>query len=64
MSAEHDRAETTTGVGDAQSTPSNSGLRRITTLDLLGADREIILEHEGSEYHLRITSNGRLILTK
>nr|WP_295556555.1 hemin uptake protein HemP [uncultured Hyphomicrobium sp.] len=25
---------------------------------------EAILEHDGSEYHLRITANGRLILTK
>jgi hemin uptake protein HemP len=39
-------------------------MRRITTKDLFGADREIILDHEGAEYHLRVTSNGRLILTK
>jgi hemin uptake protein HemP len=32
--------------------------------DLLGEGREAILEHGGQEYRLRITSNGKLILTK
>ena len=38
-------------------------LRRLH--DLLGRDgREAILEHAGSDYRLRITANGKLILTK
>jgi hemin uptake protein HemP len=31
---------------------------------LLRGGREAILEHNGAEYRLRITANGRLILTK
>ena len=31
---------------------------------LLGSDREAILEHDGQDYRLRITANGKLILTK
>jgi len=38
--------------------------RRIRVRDLLGNDREVILEHAGQEYRLRITSKGKLILTK
>lgn len=32
--------------------------------DLMMGGREAILEHDGADYHLRITANGRLILTK
>jgi hemin uptake protein HemP len=32
--------------------------------DLLRGGREAILVHNGAEYRLRITANGRLILTK
>lgn len=32
--------------------------------ELLKGGREAIIEHNGAEYRLRITSNGRLILTK
>lgn len=38
--------------------------RRIRVSDLLRNDREVILEHAGQEYRLRITSKGKLILTK
>ncbi len=31
---------------------------------LLGEQRELRLEHEGQIYRLRITANGKLILTK
>jgi hemin uptake protein HemP len=40
------------------------GSRRIKVRDLLGRDREVILEHAGQDYRLRITSKGKLILTK
>ena len=39
-------------------------LRRHSVRDLLGGEREAILEHDGQNYRLRITSNGKLILTK
>jgi len=39
-------------------------LVRYAVSELLRGGREAILEHNGCEYHLRITANGRLILTK
>jgi hemin uptake protein HemP len=41
-----------------------AGLRRHRVADLLAGDREAILEHSGQDYRLRITANGKLILTK
>lgn len=38
--------------------------RRLTTAELIGDARELVIEHAGDEYRLRITSNGKLILTK
>jgi len=38
--------------------------KTITTAELFGTLREIIILHDGKEYRLRITSNGKLILTK
>lgn len=37
---------------------------RFLVKDLLGAGTEAVLVHAGAEYRLRITSAGRLILTK
>jgi hemin uptake protein HemP len=37
---------------------------RVLVAHLLGGGREAILEHDGQDYRLRITSNGKLILTK
>ncbi len=42
----------------AQETP------RIPVLNLLDGRKEAILVHNGEDYRLRITSKGRLILTK
>lgn len=39
-------------------------LRRLTTEALLAGAREVILEHRGEHYRLRVTANGKLILTK
>ena len=38
--------------------------RRIEVADLLGDAREVCLVHGGAEYLLRLTSNGKLLLTK
>ncbi|MEM9029945.1 MAG: hemin uptake protein HemP [Pseudomonadota bacterium] len=47
------------------STPSSRRQRRIIdVVDLLGPENEAILVHKGEDYRLRITSKGRLILTK
>lgn len=37
---------------------------RIRSEDLFGTAREVLLEHRGELYRLRITRQGRLILTK
>lgn len=38
--------------------------RRITSGELLGGEREVIILHGADEYRLRLTSNAKLILTK
>ena len=40
------------------------GRLRLNSQLLFGAQNEIAIEHQGDEYRLRITSNGKLILTK
>lgn len=39
------------------------GVRRIDVRELLGDRREVLIVHGGREYRLRLTSNGKLILT-
>jgi hemin uptake protein HemP len=39
-------------------------VRRIPVDELLAGGREAVLLHDGTEYRLRLTSNGKLILTK
>jgi hemin uptake protein HemP len=31
---------------------------------LLDGGRELVIQHQGGEYHLRLTRNDKLILTK
>jgi hemin uptake protein HemP len=38
--------------------------RRVNSSELFGAQNEIVINHHDDEYRLRITSNGKLILTK
>jgi hemin uptake protein HemP len=47
---------------DAAERPSD--LPRLRSTDLLGGAREAIIEHGQDLYRLRLTSNGKLILTK
>lgn len=37
---------------------------RTTSTRLLGGGRQLVIEHAGQEYHLRLTRNDKLILTK
>jgi hemin uptake protein HemP len=37
---------------------------RIELAELLGGRREAIIVHNGADYRLRVTANGKLILTK
>jgi hemin uptake protein HemP len=40
-----------------------SASKRVTSEQLLGQRGELYIEHEGREYRLRVTQNGKLILT-
>jgi len=45
--------------------PSRSGERKVVTTErLLEGAREIGILHDGREYRLQVTRNGKLILTK
>ena len=44
--------------------PLRPPVRRIEVQELLGGAREAVLLHAREEYRLRLTSNGKLILTK
>jgi len=48
------------------SLPATSPLkaRRVSSHTLLEGERELVIQHQGSEYHLRLTRNDKLILTK
>ena len=37
--------------------------RRVTSECLLGPRKELVIVHNGREYRLRLTQNGKLILT-
>jgi hemin uptake protein HemP len=37
---------------------------RVASALLLAGGRELVIQHQGSEYHLRLTRNDKLILTK
>lgn len=59
------------GVDGVASDPKENDRRRmaveprlVSAADLFGDAREVIVEHDGQHYRLRITSNGKLILTK
>ncbi len=41
-----------------------SNRRRFDSRQLFLSQNEIIIDHQGEEYRLRITSNDKLILTK
>ncbi len=53
----------TVGVSNSykRSTPNK---RRVNSNQLLAGEQEIVIEHGDDEYRLRITSKGKLILTK
>jgi hemin uptake protein HemP len=37
---------------------------RVSTRDLFGSAHEVVIDHEGALYRLRITRQGKLILNK
>lgn len=44
--------------------PASESRKRLRSSDLFGDAQEILIEHAGAEYRLRITRQGKLILTK
>ena len=45
------------------SEPQRAAPQKIASEALLGASRELVIVHNGREYRLRLTQNGKLILT-
>ena len=43
--------------------PHADRIPRVTSRDLLGPEGQLVIAHDGREYRLRITQNGKLILT-
>ncbi|MBV8538857.1 MAG: hemin uptake protein HemP [Alphaproteobacteria bacterium] len=41
-----------------------AGPRRLPLETILGGRREVIIQHRGEDYRLRLTSNDKLLLTK
>ena len=39
-------------------------LKRLSSEELIGPAREVLIRHAGCDYRLRITRQGKLILTK
>lgn len=53
------------GVGTADSGSANcDAVMRLDSRSLFRAAREVIIEHDGAAYRLRLTASGKLILTK
>jgi hemin uptake protein HemP len=46
-----------------QNAPSSPELKWVSSEVLLGAKKELVIVHNGREYRLRLTQNGKLILT-
>jgi len=44
-------------------TPIRERPLRISSRQLLGGRGELVIDHDGREYHLRLTQNRKLILT-
>lgn len=51
-------------VNSRPSLPEHPGIPRISSQLLLDGGRELVIQHQGGEYHLRLTRNDKLILTK
>jgi hemin uptake protein HemP len=63
MSSGHDTLRSGTKAGMPAGLPPQDGVRKIDARVLLGNERELVIVHAGREYRLRVTSNGKLILT-
>ncbi len=55
---------TPAGDGAAERPAASASRRRLESRELLGSDHELIIAHGPDEYRLRLTRQGKLILTK
>ena len=60
--SEKDDRPGSTAEGQA-SASARPGVRRMSSSELFGAASELVIVHGQREYRLRVTSNGKLILT-
>lgn len=51
-------------VNKVASTPPAQTSRAISSESLFAGARELVIQHAGENYRLRITNQGKLILTK
>ncbi len=54
------------GASSAATATEKAGLtpvRRVSAGELFGGARELLIMHNGREYHLRVTQQGKLLLT-
>ena len=47
----------------APAQPAAPAPAKVPSARLLGAHKELVITHNGREYRLRVTQNGKLILT-
>lgn len=50
-------------VAGKSATGAGNATRRLRSTELFEGTDQLIIEHAGREYRLRVTSNGKLILT-
>jgi hemin uptake protein HemP len=51
-------------IAEAPASAANASPRRVFSEQLIGPAREVLIRHAGCDYRLRITRQGKLILTK
>ena len=47
----------------APAQPATGAPAKVPSANLLGPRKELVITHNGREYRLRVTQNGKLILT-
>lgn len=63
MATDYSRLPGATQATGTPSQPTRVRPERINSRQLLGQRGELVIEHEGREYHLRLTQKRKLILT-
>ncbi len=53
-----------TRASGASAGAAETGPRRLSLDAILDGRREVIIQHRGEDYRLRLTSNDKLLLTK